>query len=181
MEQRFLDEKDRAQKRMNDMIREHEQKLDDERQNHVDEVEMINLELNHNHEEYRQVIQQLENELSLKCQQAEALDRYYNETKQTLDRQQAAHQQSMEQLQVKLNSERKELTEKVDMLTSEITRRERACTTLENQKESIQQQLVQKEKALNAAQQDMLKEKSDYHQRTAELKQKLEEKEDELT
>jgi hypothetical protein len=38
------------------------------------------------------------------------------------------------------------LTEKVDALTAEITRKERLCTNLENQKEALVAQVESKEK-----------------------------------
>lgn len=56
------------------------------------------------------------------------------------------HQQQVDQLSEKLNKERKELTDKVDALTSEITKKERLSTTLENQKDALLQQVAVKDK-----------------------------------
>jgi SMC interacting uncharacterized protein involved in chromosome segregation len=53
----------------------------------------------------------------------------------------------LEQQLDKFNEERKELISKIEKLTSELTRKERTITTLENQKESLTVQLSQKEKA----------------------------------
>ena len=47
----MIDEKDRNTRRMNDMIREHEQKLREESNNHEDESDMIQGDLNHQIEE----------------------------------------------------------------------------------------------------------------------------------
>jgi hypothetical protein len=47
----LIDEKDRNTRRMNDMIREHEQKLREESNNHEDEIDMIQGDLNHQIEE----------------------------------------------------------------------------------------------------------------------------------
>jgi SMC interacting uncharacterized protein involved in chromosome segregation len=43
----------------------------------------------------------------------------------------------MDQQLDKFNEERKELISKIEKLTAEITRKERAITTLENQKDSL--------------------------------------------
>lgn len=103
---------------------------------------MIQGELSHAIEENKQVIAHFENEVSLRQQQIDALERYLGETKDTLDRQQHTHSIQIEQLQLKLNVERKELTEKVDTLTAEITRKERLCTNLENAKDALTQQVA---------------------------------------
>jgi DNA-binding XRE family transcriptional regulator len=71
---------------MNDLVREHEQQLREDQQQHEEEVEMVKLELAHTIEESKQVIAQYENELSLLNQTNEAVNKYYSETKETLDR-----------------------------------------------------------------------------------------------
>ena len=117
---------------MNDMIREHEQKLREESNNHEDEIDMIQVDLNHQIEENKQVIAHFESEISLREQRVDALEKYLSETKETLDKQQSTHAAQIEALQAKINSERRELSDKIDALTQEITRKERTCTTLEN-------------------------------------------------
>jgi SMC interacting uncharacterized protein involved in chromosome segregation len=47
----------------------------------------------------------------------------------------------LEQQLVKFNEERQEMICKIEKLTSEITRKERQITTLENQKETLQIQM----------------------------------------
>jgi hypothetical protein len=60
------------------------------------------------------------------------------ESKETLEKQQLSYSQQLEVVQGKAVADRKELTEKVDLLNAEIAKRERLCTNLENQKESLQ-------------------------------------------
>lgn len=98
---------------------------------------MIQGDFNHAIEENKQVIAHFESEISLREQRIDALEKYLSDTKETLDRQQSTHAIQVEALQGKVNSERRELTDKVDALTQEITRKERTCTTLENQKETL--------------------------------------------
>jgi septal ring factor EnvC (AmiA/AmiB activator) len=69
------------------------------------------------------------------------------ETKESLNKLQAMSSSHLEQQLDKFNEERKELISKIEKLTSELTRKERTITTLENQKESLTVQLSQKEKA----------------------------------
>jgi chromosome segregation ATPase len=78
-------------------------------------------------------------ELNLHKQEVQQLQAQLKETKDSLDKQQMTYQSQLEQSNQKSQADRRELTDKLDQLTSEITRRERACTTLENQKESLQQ------------------------------------------
>lgn len=78
-------------------------------------------------------------ELNLHKQEVQQLQAQLKETKDSLDKQQITYQSQLEQSNQKSQADRRELTDKLDQLTSEITRRERACTTLENQKESLQQ------------------------------------------
>jgi chromosome segregation ATPase len=69
----------------------------------------------------------------------------------------------------------------VDALTQEITRKERTCTTLENQKEALTTQIAQRDKQLLGMKDEAVKERADLLQRYQELKIKIDEKEDELT
>lgn len=156
-------------------------KLQEEQNNHLDELEMVQQELAHSIEENKQVIAHFENEVSLGRQQIDALERYLGETKDTLDRQQMSHANQVEQMQIKLQQDRRELQEKLDLVQQELGRKERQCTTLENQKEALVQQLQQKEKQLVTLKEEAVKDKHDLQQRYSELKVKIDEKEDELT
>ena len=102
---------------MNDLIREHEQKLREESNNHEDEMEMIQGDLNHQIEENKQLISHYESEISLREQRVDVLEKYLTETKETLDKQQQTHGNQIEALQVKMNTERRELSDKIDVLT----------------------------------------------------------------
>jgi chromosome segregation ATPase len=69
------------------------------------------------------------------------LEKYLAETKESLNKLQAMSSSHLEQQLDKFNEERKELISKIERITGELTRKERAITTLENQKESLQIQL----------------------------------------
>ena len=60
----------------------------------------------------------------------------------------------------KFAKERKELNEKVENLTSEIAKRERAIVSIENQKESLINQIKNKDKSLEESKADVQSEKS---------------------
>ena len=82
-------------------------------------------------------INQLEHDISLKLQQIESLDKYLQETKESLNKMQSMTNSHIEQQLDKFNEERKEMIAKIEKLTQEITRRERSITTLENAKETL--------------------------------------------
>lgn len=69
----------------------------------------------------------------------ESLEKYLNETKEALNKMQNMSSAQMDQQLDKFNEERKELISKIEKLTSELTRKERAITTLENQKDTLTQ------------------------------------------
>lgn len=117
---------------MNELIHDHEQKFREELTSHEEELEMVQAELNHANQEREQILAHLDNQVSLRDQRIEELERYLAETKVALDRQQQVHQSQVDQLAEKLNRERKELCDKIDALTGEITKKEKLSTTLEN-------------------------------------------------
>ena len=87
----------------------------------------------------------------------------------------------METLQNKLNVERRELSEKIDILSQEITRKDKANTTLEGQKESLNKYLQDQTNQNKVKSEEFAKEKVDLCAKINELKSKLDEKEDDLT
>ena len=62
-----------------------------------------------------------------------------------------------------------------------MTRKERSCTTLENQKEALVVQLTQKEKQLQTLKEELVSEKNEIAEKLVEARSRLEDKEDELT
>lgn len=66
-------------------------------------------------------------------------------------------------------------------MTAELTRKERLCTTLENQKEALTSSVASKDKQITGFKDEAIKERADLQAKYSELKTKLEEKEDELT
>ena len=87
----------------------------------------------------------------------------------------------MDQQLDKFNEERKELITKIERLTAEITRKERAITTFENQKDSLSQQLAQKDKQLQELRHEQSSEKGELHEKIEALRAKHQETLDELT
>ena len=87
----------------------------------------------------------------------------------------------LEQQLDKFNEERKELISKIERITGELTRKERAITTLENQKESLQIQLQSKEKQVIEYRKESSTEKSDLQEKIEQMRTKHQEALDELT
>jgi hypothetical protein len=87
----------------------------------------------------------------------------------------------LEQQLDKFNEERKELVAKIEKLTSELTRKERTITTLENQKESFAQQMAAKEKIILEIRKENSSEKTDLADKVEHMRQKHQEALDELT
>jgi predicted nucleic acid-binding Zn-ribbon protein len=87
----------------------------------------------------------------------------------------------LEQQIDKFNEERRELIAKIERMTADLTRKERQVTTLENQKESMIQQIAQKEKQLQQGRDEGAQEKNDMNDKIEQLRLKHSETLDELT
>lgn len=153
----------------------------DESANHEDDVEMLQNDINVLQEELRQSVSQYESELALKNQQLEALDKYLQETKDTISSINQTHQQQIEQLQDNFNIERRETTDKLEQLTQKNNTKDRQITTLENYKESLTLSMQQKDKTIETMRNEFQNEKRDLLEKHDKLKKRLELKEDELT
>ena len=70
---------------------------------------------------------------------------------------------------------------KIERMTADLTRKERQVTTLENQKESMIQQIAQKEKQLQQGRDEGTQEKNDMNDKIEQLRLKHSETLDELT
>jgi hypothetical protein len=81
----------------------------------------------------------------------------------------------------KFARERRELNEKVEILTSEVSKRERAILSLENQKDALINQINNKDKIMDELRADSQKEKINLISKIEELKQKYDKAMDELT
>jgi chromosome segregation ATPase len=88
-------------------------------------------------QQMQDIINQLDHENSLKAQQIESLEKYLQETKDSLNKIQSLQTSHMEQQLDKFNEERREMIGKIEKLTAEMTRKERVITTLENSKETF--------------------------------------------
>lgn len=136
-ERRFLEERERAQKRYNLAVEDYEQKLRDEQQRLEEDLQLVQEEAADKERQATDYITQLEHENSMRQQQIETLEAYLHETKETLNRVQEASQAQIEQQVEKFNEERRELGARAERTAAELTRKERQVTTLENQKESL--------------------------------------------
>ena len=87
----------------------------------------------------------------------------------------------MEQQLNKFNDERRELIAKTEKSTGDLTKKDRQITTLENQKESLMQQLQQREKTLIETRNELSSEKSEKQEKIEVMRVKHSETLDELT
>lgn len=114
-------------------------------------------------------------------QQIETKDRYLAELKESYNNlQNSSSKQNDFQLE-KFNKERRELTERVEGVTAEISKRDRAILSVENQKESLANQIKNKEKQLEELRGDNATEKTSLHTKLEDIKAKYDGVMDELT
>lgn len=81
----------------------------------------------------------------------------------------------------KFSKERRELNDRVEQLTADVSRRERSMLQLENQKDSLKEQLVTKEKSLEEMRNDASKDAAGQADKIEDLKSRFDKAVDELT
>ena len=81
----------------------------------------------------------------------------------------------------KFNKERRELNERLEQVTAEISKRDRAILSVENQKESLASQIKNKDKQLEELRNDNSAEKTSLQTKLEDVKQKYDGVMDELT
>lgn len=114
-------------------------------------------------------------------QQIETKDRYLAELKESYNNlQNSSSKQNDFQLE-KFNKERRELNERLEQVTAEISKRDRAILSVENQKESLANQIKNKDKQLEELRNDNTTEKSSLQTKLEDVKQKYDGVMDELT
>lgn len=85
----------------------------------------------------------------------------------------------MDQLNENFKVERKQLLEKIENLNGEMTKKERELTAVENQRDSLKEQLKTKDKSSEESRQELILEKTDLNDKIEALRQKYSELNDE--
>ena len=80
----------------------------------------------------------------------------------------------------KFNKERRELNERLEALNAEISKRDKAILLVENQKESLASQIMNKEKQLEELRNETTTEKTSLQTKLEDVKQKYDGVNDEL-
>lgn len=81
----------------------------------------------------------------------------------------------------KFSKERRDLNERVEQLTADVSRRERSVLQLENQKESLKEQLLHEKKQLEETRADADKLMGNHNEKHDDIKKKLDTALDDLT
>ena len=113
-------------------MEDYEQKIRDEQQRYEEDIQMLEDEAADKERTMNETINQLDHENSMRQQQIETLEYYLAEHKDALAKTQANYQVQLEQQNDKFNEERRELMTKVEKTASDLTKKERQITTLEN-------------------------------------------------
>ena len=85
----------------------------------------------------------------------------------------------MDQLNENFKVEMKQLLEKIENLNGEMTKKERELTAVENQRDSLKEQLKTKDKSSEESRQELILEKTDLNDKIEALRQKYSELNDE--
>ena len=114
-------------------------------------------------------------------QQIETKDRYLAELKESYNNLQNNSSKNTDFQLEKFNKERRELNERLEQVTAEISKRDRAILSVENQKESLASQIKNKEKQLEELRNDNSTEKTSLQTKLEDVKLKYDGVMDELT
>lgn len=142
------------------MTDEYEEKLVNERDNLQGNIDDLQNEYNHLEQTYNQLYQDYQNDLQLRLQMIESLQEQLRDNKEILEREKQTNSDALATIDQTLHAERREFSIKLDNLTTEISAKDRALTTVENQKETLAEKLKQKEEQLISLKGDISNEKN---------------------
>jgi chromosome segregation ATPase len=145
LEKRIQDEKHKSAKQSQSIQEEYEQRIQDDQNQHEDDLEMLQEELRDKEDQLQAMTTHYEHELSLYDQKYQSLEEHLKETKKALDDVQEKNSTSFDQQMQSFNKERKELNIKNDTLNQSLTEKEKRITALENQNESLISQIKNKD------------------------------------
>jgi chromosome segregation ATPase len=160
LEQRLIDEKERAEKKYGLMCEEYEDRIRQEVEALEEEINNLNEDMSEMHATHTEDIAKLRHQNALDSQKIETLEKYLKETRDNLDSMQKSHTNAMEQQLESFKRERNNLLEKVEKLASDLSIREREFTSLTYEKEKLDTIFQSKLREIDELRAQFSKEKS---------------------
>jgi len=141
IEKRGLDERARAERKINQSIEEYEDRISEMRNNHEEAMNVLLEEKNALEQNLLGNQTQIERENQALQERLEAKERQLVELKDAYNNLQANSGIANDKLSEKFARERKDLNERVEHLGSEVSKRDRTILHLENHKDGLNNQI----------------------------------------
>lgn len=128
VESRLSEEKEKSSKRYTLMCEEYEARLREERENFEDDIAALQEEMNTQSTASSNDFISLREQKSLDSQKIQTLEKYLQETKESLNNIHISHTNSMETQLESFNKERRNLLDKVEKLAQDSAQKDRELT-----------------------------------------------------
>lgn len=138
IEFRLIDEKDKYTKKLTEQETYYAEKFKETEDSKNKKIEELEEELANIEAEQHEYTIRTEQELSLKAQQIEDLERFFNEQKENMLNLQQAHKLEVEKQLENHSAEKKNLNEKIENLNNSLNRLEKENAKLQVQKEYLE-------------------------------------------
>lgn len=148
LEKKVTEEKNKGIRNVKSSIEDYEQRMQDEQNQHEDEMEMLQDDLRDKEDQLQAVTNKYEHELSLSDQKIKSLEEHLKETKKALDDIQDKNVTALDLQMNNFNNERKQHLDKIDELNQQLTVCEKKITTLENRTESLASEIKKKDEEI---------------------------------
>jgi len=180
LERRITEEKDRAEKKLNNLVEEYEGRIREDQNLHEEELDNIKEELREVEIQNATLTQQYEHELMLRQQTIESLEKYLKEAKESLASVQTTNSTALETHLNNFANERSQLISKIENLTQEASKRDREIFSLSQVKERLESSSAKKEANFEKVKNELTNEKNALAQKLEETKIKLQSLNDEF-
>lgn len=181
LEKRTVDEKARFEKKLNQAIDDYEERISEMTNNHEDAFNGLEEEKSAMESNLQNILNQYEKENQVMQQQLESRETQLAEVKENYQALQDATNKANDTQADKFGKERRDLNDRIEHLSSEVSKRERAILSLENQKEGLAGQMKGKDKLVDELKQEVQTEKAALASKIEDLKLKYDQSMDELT
>lgn len=171
-ERKLLEEREKWEQKHSALAEEYEMRLREEAQAKEEENEALRDEIRELEARLLNEEQQHEQESSLKEQTIQTLQKYLQETRETLQRFQNSNTATLEQTLKSFSEERGSMMAKIENLTLEIAKRDREIFALTQAKEQADINIVKREMALEREKTQLIEEKAALANKLDELKTK---------
>ena len=159
LERRITEEKDKTEKKLTNLSEEYETRIKEDQALHEEEMDSLKDELRDVEIQSSSIAQQYEQELMLRQQNIETLEKYLKEAKDTINTMQVTHTATIENHLNNFTVERSQLISRLENSNQEIAKKDREIFSLTQNKEHLETSSTKKAAMLDKIKRELSEEK----------------------